>query len=166
MMRARERNVPNAGWLVAVGLALTAWAGEGMAEQNAGRQPYLLKTRLLFAQPNATAPPSLVSDAEIAGLGGTVDLRTTDRVIVRLPEAAAEALRHHPAVKYLQRGVNAQTAQTAQGMVFGQSQRYKGGEDAFGYAMAQCLHQPIAIAVGTTLGQTSTPRSHDQPCCV
>lgn len=78
----------------------------------AERAPYIVMLKKpLFAQPNASAPPPL-RRSDIGAVGGNVFFESSDRFIVELPERAAEALRKHPAVKYLQRGVLGEPAMT------------------------------------------------------
>lgn len=95
---------------IAIALGLIVLAHAAAAEERtsagaAGRQQYIAMARMLFVQPNASAPAALISDEEIAALGGTADGRGSDRVIVSLPQAAVEVVRRHPGVKYLQRAV-------------------------------------------------------------
>lgn len=60
--------------------AQTGWAAE--EERNAkaaGRQQYIVMSRRLFAQPNASAPAAVITDEEIAAVGGTAEARGSDR---------------------------------------------------------------------------------------
>ncbi len=71
-----------------------------------GREKYLVMAkRYLFTQPNASAPPALIGDEEIGRLGGTVEYRSYDRLVVSLPRPAVEAVRRHGSVWYVQRAV-------------------------------------------------------------
>ena len=63
------------------------------------RQQYIL----LFKQLNASAPASIA--AVVQGLGGSVDARGVDRLLISLPDQAVDAIRQHGGTKYLQRAV-------------------------------------------------------------
>ncbi len=82
---------------VAQGLA----AAESVAVSR--KQTYVaVAKRYLFAQPDASAPPTLLPNDELELLGGVIEHRAADRVTVALPDAAVDIVRQHRSVKYLQ----------------------------------------------------------------
>src|SRR5581483_7782690 len=85
--------------LFAVGLALVALPGLGDSQ----RHQYIVMTKYLFVQPNASAPPPLAT--VVPKLGGHVDHSWNDRLVITLPDAAIDQVRQHAAVKYVQRVV-------------------------------------------------------------
>jgi len=58
----------------------------------------------MFVQPNASAPAPI---RDVVGqLGGHVDFDLPNWLVITIPEVAFQAIRQHPAVKYLQRVVS------------------------------------------------------------
>jgi RHS repeat-associated protein len=75
---------------------LVLWAAAAVAAPES-RSQYMV---VLKAAKNGhrNLPP-----ADVAGMGGQIDFVTADRIVVTLPDAAADALRKHDAVKYIQK---------------------------------------------------------------
>jgi len=68
-----------------------------------GGHQYIAR-KSLFVQPNASAPAP-IKDV-VVQLGGQVDFDLPRWLIMTIPDTALEAIRHHPAVKYLQQVVS------------------------------------------------------------
>jgi len=69
----------------------------------ADTHPYIARKRP-FMQPNASAPAPLAD--YVGTLGGEVELELPNWMMISIPEEAAQAIREHPAVKYLQKVVS------------------------------------------------------------
>src|SRR5438552_16610864 len=87
-------------FLIALVTAMSTAAWATAADQH---------THVVMVRPGASLP----SDAEIAALGGTVDLRRYDRLVVTIPDATLPLLRKHGGVKYTQRLVVGQMIEAA-----------------------------------------------------
>ena len=81
------------------------------AASSAAKSKYIVvlhDPRFLFAQPNASAAASL-GEPDFDKLGASVEERWERVRVALLPDAAINALRKHPAVKYLQRVYTGET---------------------------------------------------------
>jgi len=81
--------------LALLAVAATAWPVLGADGSTGSRYIVVLKS--------GTKGALGITDAEVATLGGRIEVRLPTRLEVTLPDRAADVLRNYPAVKYLQR---------------------------------------------------------------